>query len=77
MNTFNVKRCNERKAYEVHIKEKDHELDVAIKYAPKIEELLLGSRIEYLSEFGLDDGREEGVNKDLCWCSGIVERVCY
>ena len=41
MNTFNVKRCNERKAYEVHIKEKDHELDVAIKYAPKIESCCL------------------------------------
>ena len=32
--------------------------------------------IEYLSEFGLDDERDEGVNKELRWCSGIVERLC-
>ena len=43
---------------------------------PKVEKSLLGRRIEYLSKFGLDDKREEVVNKDLRWCSGIVERVC-
>ena len=43
---------------------------------PKVDEFLLGSRIEYLSEFGLYDKREEGVNKYFCWCKGIVERVC-
>ena len=43
---------------------------------PKADESLLGSRNEYLSEFRLDYEREEGVNKDLSWCSGIVERVC-
>ena len=43
---------------------------------PKVDESLLGSRIEYLSEFELDDENEEGENKDLRWCSGIVERVC-
>ena len=30
---------------------------------PKVDESLLGSRIEYLSEFGLDDEREEGGNR--------------
>ena len=39
---------------------------------PKVDDSLLGSRIEYLSEFGLDDEREEGENKDLSWCSGIL-----
>ena len=42
---------------------------------PKVDESLLGSRIEYLSKFELDDNREEGANKDLRWCSGTVERV--
>ena len=43
---------------------------------PKVDESLLGSRIEYLLEFELDNENEEGANKDLCWCSGIVERLC-
>ena len=30
MNIFNVKRCNERKAYEVRIKDKEHELDLVM-----------------------------------------------
>ena len=33
MNNLNVKRCNERKAYGVRIKEMEHELDVAMKDA--------------------------------------------
>ena len=33
VNTLNVNRCNERKAYEVHIKGKEHELDVEMKDA--------------------------------------------
>ena len=45
-------------------------------YPLKVYELLLEIRIKYLSEFGLDDKREEGVNKVLHWCSGIVEWVC-
>ena len=31
--TLNVKRCNEMRAYEFRIKDKDHELDVAMKDA--------------------------------------------
>ena len=31
VNTLNANRCNERKVYEVIIKEKDHELDVEMK----------------------------------------------
>ena len=42
---------------------------------PKGDESLLGSSIEYLSEFELDDEREERANKDLRWCSVIVEIV--
>ena len=45
-------------------------------YPLMVDKSLLGSRIEYLSEFELDDESEEGVNKDLRWCSGIAERVC-
>ena len=44
---------------------------------PKVDESLLGSMIEYLYEFGLYDESDEGVYKYFCWCSGIVERVCY
>ena len=40
--------------------------------SPKADETLLGSRIEYLSEFGLYDERKEGENKDLCCCIGIL-----
>ena len=43
---------------------------------PKVDESFLGSRIEYLSEFELDNENEEGSDKDLSWCSGIVERMC-
>ena len=32
MNTLNVKHFNERNVYEVHIKEKENELDGAMKY---------------------------------------------
>ena len=32
-------------------------------YPPKVDKSLLGSKIEYLSEFGLYDESEEGVNK--------------
>ena len=39
---------------------------------PKVDESFPGSRIEYLSDFGLDDEKEEVVNKNLRWCSGIV-----
>ena len=42
----------------------------------KVDESLLGSRIEYLSQFELDDENEERENKNLRWCSVIVERVC-
>ena len=42
----------------------------------KVDDLLLGSRIEYLSEYKLDYEREEGTNKDLRWCSCIVEILC-
>ena len=45
-------------------------------YPTKVDESLLGSRIEYLSEFGLYYEREEEANKDLRWCSSIVERMC-
>ena len=43
---------------------------------PNVDELLLGSRFEYLSEFELDYERGEGANKYLRWCSGIMEIVC-
>ena len=45
MNTLNVKRCNERKAYEVRIKEKEHELDVAMKDADLESNKALGNHL--------------------------------
>ena len=45
MNSLNVKRCNERKAYEVCINEKDHELDVAMKYADLESTKVLGNHL--------------------------------
>ena len=45
MNTLNVNRFNERKAYEVHIRDKEHELDVAIKNADMESTKGLGNNI--------------------------------
>ena len=42
----------------------------------KVDKSFIVSRIESLSEFRLYNEREVGVNKDLRWCSGIVEIVC-
>ena len=39
---------------------------------PKTDKSLLGSRIEYLLEFELEDENEEVEYKDLRCCSGIV-----
>ena len=41
--------------------------------APDILVTLIGSRIEYLSEFNID---EDGTKKDWRWCGGVIERVC-
>lgn len=41
--------------------------------APAVDETLLGKRIEFLSEFDMD---EEGTEKEPRWCSGVVERIC-
>ena len=43
------------------------------KVAPALDDELIGKRIDYLAEFELDD---KGTEKDLRWCSGVVERVC-
>ena len=40
---------------------------------PKVDEWLPGIMIEYLSDFELDYERDGGANKDLRWCSGLVE----
>ena len=45
MNTLNVKRSNERKLYEVRIKEKEHELDVAMKYTKLESTKCLGNHL--------------------------------
>ena len=41
--------------------------------APAVDETLIGKRIEFLSEFDMD---EEGTEKEPRWCSGVVERIC-
>ena len=45
VNKFNLKRCNERKVYKVCIKEKDHELDVAMKDADLESTKALGNHL--------------------------------
>ena len=45
VNTLNVKRCNEMRAYEVRIKEKEHELDVSMKDADLESTKALGNRL--------------------------------
>ena len=45
MNSLNVKRCNERKAYEVCIKEKENELDAAMKDADLESTNILGNHL--------------------------------
>jgi len=35
--------------------------------------LLIGKRIEYLSEFDMDD---KGTEQEPRWCSGVVQRIC-
>lgn len=43
------------------------------KDSPAINDSLIGTRIEYLSEFDMDD---EGTVKELRWCGGVVKRIC-
>ena len=43
------------------------------KDAPAVDNLLLGTRIECLCEFDMDD---KGTIKELRWCGGLVERIC-
>ena len=42
---MNVKRCDERKSYEVCINEKEHELDVAMKDADLESMKVLGNHL--------------------------------
>ena len=43
------------------------------KDAPAVDDILIGKRVEYLSEFDMDD---EGTEQEPRWCSGVVERIC-
>ena len=40
-----------------------------------VDDSLLGTRIEYLFEFDIDDP-DKGSKKILEWCAGVVERTC-
>ena len=57
MNTLNFKRCNEMKAYEVHIKEKEHELDVYMKDAELESTKSLGNHL-VIEEANILDERQ-------------------
>ena len=43
------------------------------KNAPKLDHTFIGRRIEYLSEFDLDDA---GTETDVCWCGGVMKEIC-
>ena len=57
MNTLNVKHCNKRKVYEVHIKEKEHELDVYMKDAELESTKSLGNNL-VIEEANILDERQ-------------------
>ena len=40
-----------------------------------VNDSLVGTRIEYLSEFDIEDP-DQGSTKILEWCGGVVERIC-
>ena len=40
-----------------------------------VDDSLVGTRIEYLSEFDIEDPDQEST-KILEWCGGVVERIC-
>ena len=40
-----------------------------------VDDSLVGTRIEYLSEFDIEDP-DQGSTKILEWCGGVVERIC-
>ena len=43
------------------------------KNAPKLDHTFIGKRIEYLSEFDLNDA---GTDTDVCWCGGVIKEIC-
>ena len=43
------------------------------KDAPAVDDSMLGTHIECLCEFDMDD---KGTIKELRWCGGLVERIC-
>ena len=70
---MNVKRCNERKVYELHTKEKENELDVAMKDAELESTRELGNNIlikeaNILSE---RQGKEKVRREWMFWAENI------
>ena len=43
------------------------------KYAPTLDDAFIGKRVEYLSEFDLN---EEGTETSQCWCGGVIKEIC-
>ncbi len=38
-----------------------------------LDELFLGKQIEYLAEFDVD---EAGTEREIRWCSGVIQEIC-
>ena len=75
VNTLNVKRCNERMSYEVRIKEKDHELYVAMKDADLESTNALGNHIVMKEAKILSEchGKETFQRERMFWAEKIVQ----
>ena len=74
VNTLNVNRFNERKAYEVHIRDKEHELDVAMKDSELESTKGLGNNlvIEELKILDECQGKEVVRRERMFWAEKIV-----
>ena len=75
VNTLNVKHCNERNVYEVHIKEKEHELDGAMKYDDLESTKALGNHlvIKEVNILAGSQGNETFQIERMLWVEKITQ----
>ena len=73
VNTLNVKRCNERKAYGVRISEKEYELDMSMKDADMESTKELGNNLVIEEEKILSErqGKEKVQRLRMLWAENI------
>ena len=75
MDTLNFKRCNKTKAYEVRIKEKEHQLEVAMKDAELESTKALGNYIviEEAKILAERQGKEAVRRERMFWTKKIAQ----